>query len=75
MSSSMQAKRPNIDSDHYLVKMVIRQKVPIAYRRKKLSMKKWNKIISHDLQKQRQFRTVLHKELSEGNEFPNINEE
>jgi hypothetical protein len=28
---------PNIDTDHYHVKTVIRQKVPIAYRRKKLS--------------------------------------
>jgi hypothetical protein len=38
-------------------------------------MKKCNKIILYDLQKQRQYRIVLHKELSEVNEFSNVNDE
>jgi hypothetical protein len=38
-------------------------------------MKKRNKIILYDLQKQRQYRTLLHKELREANEFSNVNEE
>jgi hypothetical protein len=54
---------PNIDSDHFLFKVTLKQKLPNIYKRKSAPTTKWNKINMQNPIKLRQYRTVLHNKL------------
>ena len=65
---------PNIDSDHYLLKTTLKQKLPNIYMKKPNQITKWNKTNIQDPSKLRQYRTSLHNKL-ENIPNTNINEE
>ena len=54
---------PNIDSDHFLLKTTLKQKLPNIYKRKLTPSIKWNKTIIQNPSKLRQYRTSLHIKL------------
>ncbi|PSN45867.1 hypothetical protein C0J52_19674 [Blattella germanica] len=55
---------PNVDSDHYLVKFVINQKLPRIYYKKHDKTKKWNNSNLKNLHTLKQYRLSLHSKLN-----------
>ena len=51
---------PNIDSDHFLVKAVIDQKLSVIHKKKLKPVLKWNKINLQNPSKLKQYRSLLH---------------
>ena len=51
---------PNIDSDHFLVKAVIKQKLSVIYNKKLKPALKWNKINLQNPSKLKEYRSLLH---------------
>ena len=68
-------RSPNIDSDHYLLKTTLKQKLPNIYKKKPNQITKWNKTNIQDHSKLRQYRTSLHNKLENIPNMNNINEE
>jgi len=68
-------KGPNIDSDHYLLKTTLKQKLPNIYKKERNQITKWNKTNIQDHSKLRQYRTSLHNKLENIPNMNNINEE
>ena len=66
---------PSIDSDHFLVKTILKQKLPLAYKKKPTPNTHWNKNAFTDTTKIRQYKTELHKKLIELPETQEINKE
>ena len=66
---------PNIDSDHFLLKTTLKQKLPNIYKKKPILLTKWNKTNTQDPSKLRQYRTSLHNKLKNTPDTNNINEE
>jgi len=66
---------PNIDSDHYLLKTTLKQKLPNIYKKKPNPITKWNKTNMQDPSKLRQYRTSLHNKLENIPDMNNIKEE
>ena len=56
---------PNIDSDHFLLKVTLKQKLPNIYKRKPAQTSKWNKANMQNPIKLRQYRTLLHNKLKD----------
>jgi len=54
---------PNIDSDHFLVKAVIKQKLSVMHKKKLKPALKWNKINLQNPSKLKEYRSLLHKKL------------
>ena len=54
---------PNIESDHFLVKAVIKQKLIIMYKKKSKPALKWNKINLQNPSKLKEYRSLLHTKL------------
>jgi hypothetical protein len=54
---------PNIDSDHFLLKVIIKQELLKIYKEKTIQMNKWNKANVQNPTKHRQYRTSLHNKL------------
>ena len=54
---------PNIDSDHFLVKAVIKQKLSVIYKKKLKPALKWNKINLQNPSKLKEYRLQLHNKL------------
>jgi endonuclease/exonuclease/phosphatase family metal-dependent hydrolase len=54
---------PNIDSDYFLLKATIKQKLLYIYKRKPIPLIKWNKINLQNPSKLRQYRIKLHNKL------------
>jgi hypothetical protein len=65
----------NIDSDHYLLKIILKQKLPNIYKKKTIQLTKWNKTNIQDPSKLKQYRTSLHNKLKNTPDTNNINEE
>jgi len=65
----------NIESDHYLLKTTLKQKLPNIYKKKPNQITKWNKRNIQDPSKLRQYRTSLHNKLENIPNTNNINEE
>ena len=55
---------PNIDSDHFLVKAVIKQKLSVIYKKKSKPALKWNKINLQNPSKLKEYRSLLHTKLN-----------
>jgi hypothetical protein len=66
---------PNIDSDHYLLKTTLKQKLLNINKKKLIQTTKWNKINIQDPSKLRQYRTLLHNKLENVPDISNTNEE
>jgi hypothetical protein len=66
---------PNIDSDHFLLKTTLKQKLPNIYKKKPILLTEWNKTNIQDPSKLRQYRTSLHNKLKNTPDTNNINEE
>jgi len=66
---------PNIDSDHFLLKTTLKQKLPDIYKKKPILLTKWNRTNTQDPSKLRQYRTSLHNKLKNTPDTNNINEE
>jgi exonuclease III len=66
---------PNIDSDHFLVKTTLKQRLPNIYKRKPTPTTKWNKTNLQSPTKLRQYRTLLHNKLENTPDMNNTNEE
>jgi hypothetical protein len=64
----------NCDLDHFLVKIIVKQKL-ITQQLNKIQQIKWNKINSHDINKLKQYRQHLHNILEGKAESQNINNE
>ena len=57
---------PNIDSNHYMVKVLINQKLPTIFRQKRnTQVKRWNRLNLQNPFKMRQYRSMLHNNLKE----------
>ena len=54
---------PNIDSDHFLVKAVIKQKLSAIHKKKLKPALKWNKINLQNQSKLKEYRSQLHNKL------------
>jgi hypothetical protein len=65
----------NIDSDHFLVKTIFNQKLPAVHKIKPTLTKKWNKLNLQDPAKLRQYKKILHEELSRVNKKQGINDD
>jgi hypothetical protein len=68
-------QRPNIDSDHFLLKTTLKRKLPNIYKKKPILLTKWNKTNIQDPSKLRQCRTSLHNKLKNTTDTNNINKE
>jgi hypothetical protein len=55
---------PNIDSDHFLVKVIIKQKLSVIYNKKLKQVLKWNKINLQNPSKLTEYRSLLHNKLT-----------
>ena len=66
---------PNIDSDHFLLKTTLKQKLPNIYKKKPILLTKLNKTNIQDPSKLRQYRTSLHNKLKNTPDTNNIKEE
>jgi len=66
---------PNINSDHYLLKTTLKQKLPNMYKKKPIQLTKWNKTNIQYPSKLKQDRTSLHNKLKNTPDTNNINEE
>jgi len=55
---------PNIDSDHFLVKAVIKQKLSVICKKKLKPALKWNKINLQNPSKLQEYRSLLHTKLT-----------
>jgi uncharacterized membrane protein YfhO len=56
-------RNPNIDSDHFLVKTIIKQKLSIIQKKKQKTLLKWNKINLQTPLKLKEYRSLLHNKL------------
>ena len=54
---------PNIDSDHFLVKVIMSQKLPAIYKKKTVQTTKWNKINLQNTTKIKEYRETLVENL------------
>jgi len=54
---------PNIDSDHFPVEAVIKQKLSVIYNKKSKPALKWNKINLQNPSKRKEYRSLLHTKL------------
>ena len=54
---------PNIDSDHFLVKAVIKQKLSVIHKNKMKSVLKWNKINLQNPSMLKEYRSLLRNKL------------
>jgi len=54
---------PNIDSDHFLVKAVIKQKLSVMHKKKLKPALKWNKVNLQNPSKLMEYRSLLHTKL------------
>jgi len=54
---------PNIDSDHFLIKEVIRQKLSVMHKKKLKPAPKWKKINLQNPSKLKEYRSLLHNML------------
>jgi hypothetical protein len=52
-----------LDSDHFSVKAVIKQKLSVVYKKKSEAVLKWNKINLQNQSKLKEYRSLLHKKL------------
>jgi len=66
---------PNIDSDHFLLKTTLKQKLPNIYKRKLTPSIKWNKTNTQNPSKHRQYRTSLHNKLKNITDMYNTDKE
>jgi hypothetical protein len=66
---------PSIDSDHFLVKTILKQKLPLAYKKKPTPNTRWNKNAFKDTTKIRQYKTEIHRKLIELPETQEINKD
>jgi hypothetical protein len=64
----------NCDSDHFLVKIIVKQKL-IIQQLNKTQQIKWNRTNLRDINKLKQYRQKLHNRLEGKAESPNINNE
>ena len=56
-------RSPNIDSDHFLIKEVIRQKLSVMHKKKLKPAPKWKKINLQNPSKLKEYRSLLHNML------------
>jgi hypothetical protein len=54
---------PVVDSDHFFVKAVIKQKLSVIYKKKSKPASKWNKRNLQNPSKLKEYRSLLHTEL------------
>jgi hypothetical protein len=54
---------PNIDSDHFLVKTIIKQKLSVIHKKKQKPVLKWNKINLQTPLKLKEYRSLSHNKL------------
>jgi uncharacterized membrane protein YfhO len=54
---------PNIDSDHFLVKAIIKQKLCVIHKKKSKPALKWNKINLQNPSKLKDYKSLLHTKL------------
>ena len=54
---------PNINSDNFLIKAVIKQKLSVIYKKKLKPALKWNKIILQNPSNLKEYRSLLHNEF------------
>jgi hypothetical protein len=54
---------PNIDSDHFLVTTIIKQKLSVIHKKKQKPVLKWNKINLQTPLKLKEYRSLLHNKL------------
>ena len=66
---------PNIDSDHFLLKTTLKQKLPKLYKKKPTPSIKCNKTNMQNPIKLRQYRTSLHNKLKNISDTNNNEEE
>jgi hypothetical protein len=68
-------QRPNCDSDHYLVKTVITQKLIRMQKNSNTQRKQWNRKILQNKEKLNQYRQSLYNKLESAEECQDINTE
>jgi hypothetical protein len=66
---------PNIDSNHFLLEDIIKQKLPKIYWRKITQTKKCNKVNLQNPLKLKQYKTFLYNKLEQRPEVDDIEEE
>jgi len=66
---------PNIDSDHFLVKAVIKQKLSVIYKKKIKPVLKWNKINLQNPSELEENWSLLHNKLTNPAPKQEINDE
>jgi hypothetical protein len=65
---------PNIDSDRFVLKATLKQKLPKIHKRKSAQTTKWNKMNMQNPSKLRQYRTSLHNKLKAIPDTTNVEE-
>jgi len=53
-------KGPSTDSDNFLVKVIIKQKLSVIYKKKSKPAVNWNKINLQNPSKLKEYRSLLH---------------
>ena len=66
---------PNIDSDHFLIRAVIKRSLPLKYKKKNIYMSKWNKNNMQNMSKLKEYKELLYNNLKELTEPEDINED